>query len=565
MYWTSSRLNPKKMTMATNKNFPKHPQKIHHAISEWMYLVESGEVVTCKEQKDLMQYVRKKLDQEDVIIDVEKIEKVIERSEKYFFPLHPFQTFFLSFVVGVYYKDNTLVFDEYLFLSGRGTGKNGLLSALAFNLVDINDVKKYNVDIVANTKDQALTSFEDVYDVIDESKVLQKHFKHTKSVITHKKTRSRIKYYTSNARTKDGLRPGAVVFDEIHEYETEDLINVFSSALGKVGFARTFYLTTDGFVRGGVLDSMKDLVKRIFSGEVKSSKLLPFIFKLDSLEEVHDQKNWVKAIPRLLYDKVLRNQVEKEYDKALESPSKMIEFLTKRMNIPTQDAFAAVAEWEDIMATDQEIPDLTNVPCVGAIDYADIRDFVSCGMLFRIGEKRYFIQHTFICHKSLRITKFKFDIETAVNEGYATIVNDDMVKPEYLAQWFLEQRKKYKITEIAADSWRFSALKDKFDEYGIVLKEVRSGPITHGKIAGLVDSLFSLKNIVFGKDIMMRWYTNNVYVKFDSKGNKTYEKIEPKTRKTDGFMCFIHALVIEPPYKKPRNRPSRKLRSYVGT
>ena len=49
MYWTSSRLNPKKMTMATNKNFPKHPQKIHHAISEWMYLVESGEVVTCKD------------------------------------------------------------------------------------------------------------------------------------------------------------------------------------------------------------------------------------------------------------------------------------------------------------------------------------------------------------------------------------------------------------------------------------------------------------------------------------------------------------------------------------
>ncbi|MGL9969373.1 terminase TerL endonuclease subunit [Enterococcus sp. DIV1420a] len=552
------------MTTIEGKTFPKFPNKYHHAISEWMYLVESREIETCQEQKELMPLVREKLDREDVFIDNKKIEKVIKRSEKYFFTLHPFQKFFISFVVGVYYSDQTLVFDEYLFLSGRGTGKNGLISALVFSLPEINNINKYNVDIVANTKDQAQTSFEDVFDVIDESVKLQKHFKHTKSVITHKKSRSKIKYHTSNARTKDGLRPGAIIFDEIHEYENEDLINVFSSALGKVAFPRIFYLTTDGYIRGGFLDSIKDLVKRIFAGETKSSKLFPFIFKLDNLEEVHDKKNWIKAIPRLLYDKILMAQVEKEYNKALESPSKMIEFLTKRMNIPIQDAFAAVAEWKDILATEQEIPDLTSVPCVGGIDYADIRDFVSCGLLFRIGEKRYFIQHTFICHRSLRVTKFKFDIDRAVREGYATIINDDMVKPEYLAQWFLEQRKKYRIQKIAADSWRYSALKDKFEEYGIDIEQVRNGPITHGKIAGLVDSLFALKNIVFGKDFMMRWYTNNVYVNFDAKGNKTYEKIEPKTRKTDGFMAFIHALVIEPPYKKPISRPNKRLRSVVG-
>ena len=40
----------------------------------------------------------------------------------------------------------------------------------------------------------------------------------------------------------------------------------------------------------------------------------------------------------------------------------------------------------------------------------------------------------------------------------------------------------------------------------------------------------------------MRWYTNNVYVDMDKKGNKSYKKIEPKLRKTDGFFAFIHAL-----------------------
>lgn len=549
------------MTMTTN--FPKNVYRYHPAISEWMYMVESGQFPACKEQKQLMDFVKEKLEDPDVVIKNEIIDKVIERSEKYFFPLCPFQKFFLSFVVAVYDQEDHLLFDEYLFLAGRGTGKNGLLSCLIFTLPEVNNIFNYNIDIVATTESQAMTSFDEVYDIIDSNKKLQKYFKHGKKVITHKKTRSKIKYHTSNARSKDGLRSGVIIFDEIHEFENDDLINVFTSGLGKKAFPRTFYLTTDGYVRGGFLDELKDLVKQIFSKEIVGQRLLPFIFKLDDPEEVHDQKMWVKAIPRLFYDKTLLRQVKKEYDRALTSTSKMIEFLTKRMNIPTQDAFAAVAEWEDILKTDQEIPDLAGVQCVGAVDYADIRDFVSCGLLFRKGDKRYFIQHTFICYKSLKLTKFKFDIERAVKEGWATIVQDDMVLTSYPAQWFVEQRRKYNILEVAADSWRFSILKDEFAKNGIPVKEVRSGPITHMKLAPLVDSLFSLHNIVFGKDFMMRWYTNNVYVKFDNKGNKTYEKIEPKTRKTDGFMAFIHALSIEPEYKPPV-KINRKLRSVIG-
>lgn len=551
--------------MTTISDFPKNVYRYHPAISEWMYLVESGKFEACQEQHELINIVKEKLDQDNVRIDNLKIEKVIERSERYFFELLPFQKFFLSFVVGVYYDDDTLVYDEYLFLAGRGTGKNGLLSALILSLSDINNVPSYNIDIVATTQDQAMTSFDDVYELIDSDKKLQKAFKHTKKLITHKKTRSKIKYHTSNARSKDGLRSGAVIFDEIHEFENDDLINVFSSGLGKKKFPRLFYLTTDGFVRGGFLDEMKKTAQEILKRATIHLRLLPFIFKLDDPEEVHDKTKWVKAIPRLAYDLTLRNQVEKEYEKALNSTSKMIEFLTKRMNIPTEDAFAVVAEWEDIEATEQEYPtNLEQLPCVAALDYADIRDFASCGLLFRDKDKRYFMQHTFICKRSLKLTKFKFDIKRAVAEGYATIVDDAFIRPEYIVEWFVEQRKKYRFDKVVADRWRINDVRNAFEKYNIPVEEVPSGPITHGKIAGKVDILFSSRNVVFGKDFMMRWYTNNVFVKFDSKGNKTYEKIEPKTRKTDGFMCFIHALVKEPEYKPPITRPSRRLKTAVG-
>ena len=57
--------------------------------------------------------------------------------------------------------------------------------------------------------------------------------------------------------------------------------------------------------------------------------------------------------------------------------------------------------------------------------------------------------------------------------------------------------------------------------------------------------MFATESIVYGADRMMRWYTNNVYVDKDSKGNISYEKIEPYLRKTDGFMALIHALTLD--------------------
>ncbi|WP_245397171.1 terminase large subunit domain-containing protein, partial [Clostridioides difficile] len=73
-----------------------------------------------------------------------------------------------------------------------------------------------------------------------------------------KKTNSYLKFRTNNAKSKDGLRPGCIIFDEVHAYENYDNIKVFTSALGKVKNPRVFYITTDGNVRGGVLDDFKE-------------------------------------------------------------------------------------------------------------------------------------------------------------------------------------------------------------------------------------------------------------------------------------------------------------------
>ena len=92
------------------------------------------------------------------------------------------------------------------------------------------------------------------------------------------------------------------------------------------------------------------------------------------------------------------------------------------------------------------------------------------------------------------------------------------------------------------DDYRRSLLISAFSEVGLPLTKVRSGPITHSKVHPLIEKLFADEKLIFGDDMMMRWYTNNVYVDTDAKGNKTFLKIEPILRKTDGFFAFLHAM-----------------------
>src|SRR5699024_7113632 len=163
-------------------------------------------------------------------------------------------------------------------------GKNGTASMDAFYLVsEQNGVKNYDVDFVANSEKQAKTSFEEVYGVVGDDSKLQRLFSRTKEQILYKNTNSKIGFLTANANTKDGCRQGAIVFDEVHQYENYEIISVLIGGLGKVAKPRIIYLTTDGTVRESVIDDLKEKSMRVLTGEEEHNGFFPFIFKMDNL------------------------------------------------------------------------------------------------------------------------------------------------------------------------------------------------------------------------------------------------------------------------------------------
>lgn len=531
--------------------------KYHKYIDSYMADARSGKIKVSKRLIKAMDYIETKIDVEDIFIDVEKIDEAKRVIEEYFeISLLDWQLFIIA-LIHCYTKDQAeVIFDEFLILMGRGNGKNGFISPLIWYLTShIHGVKGYNTEIIANNEDQSKTSFNDVFDMLEMNWARMKNgFHKTRMQITSKITNSYIRYNTSNARTKDGKRSACLVFDEIHEYEDYDSINVFKSGFGKRKHSRVFYITTNGYVRGGVLDKELEKSDDILSGEITELGYLPLIWELDDEKEVEDEEMWEKANPSINYFPDLKREAKKHWTNAKYQPSTAIEFYTKRMNLPKEDTFTAVASWDKISATNQPIPydELEGLECIGGLDYASVKDFCSVGLLFKHGGKRYYLEHSFVNQKALQVEsrEIKFPVMEMVERGQMTIVKEETISPGILADWFIEQSEKYRIKTIMADDYRASYVRQEFEERGLPLETCRSGPITHAKLAPLVESMFANEEVVFGDSPQMRWYTNNVYTEMDKKGNITYLKIEPQTRKTDGFFSLLHALTRDDELKE---------------
>lgn len=518
-------------------------------IQEYIDIVRSGEYPVCKEQLLLCDFIEKVFETESVYVDEEQLEKYFELQKYWDFDLFPWEKFCFALHNCTYSAPGILRFPKLVILVSRGAGKNGYLSFEDFALLTpTNGIKYYNIDICATSEEQAKTSFFDIYNMLEEnSSKMKKHFSWNKTQIENLKTHSVLRFRTSNSKTADGGRPGKVDFDEYHAYENYKLINVFKTGFGKKPMPRTTITTTNGYVRDGPLDDLLSDGLQVLNGEIPDNGTLYFICRLDNDEEVQNKDSWHKANPSLRYFPNLQIEMNSEFEDWKRDHLGNSDFMVKRMNRIQGTTEAPVTEWKNILATNQPIPDLKGKTCVFGIDYTKTTDFLAVGLLFDIDNKIYWITHSWVCEKSADLSRIKFPVQATAEKGLLTIVKGVEIPPEYPVEWLKEKQKIYNIVGGGLDNYRFTLLKNPLQSIGFDCEKSGKNnlllvrPSDLMQVAPLISSDFANQRIVYGDNKLMRWYTNNTKVDVDKKGNMTYGKIEPKSRKTDGFMAFAAA------------------------
>ena len=554
-------------------------------IYDYIKFVEENPEETDEEIKLLIKnIVKPTLSRDDVFFDEEMFKKAIRYCEKWYYKLFLYQKFIYALFF-IYDKSNPdiVIFPDIFILMARGNGKDGMIMPLAnFLQTHYYGVKNYHIDIVATSEEQALNSFNVVYNMLESNKnTMRKYFYWNKTEVINKRTHSILRYNTANAKTKDGKQTGMIVFNELHAYEDYKQLNVYSSGLGKIKHARTVTITTNGKVREGPLDEKLALSNEVLNGEENYLGLLPIIYKIKDVKTVDipmkkffetgkkediDVTVWCQANPSLRYMPILKNEIIKDYIKMKKQKSYRAEFFAKRMNLPQQDEETVVTEWNLILAAsysdvDKRIErttgDILGKKAIVGIDFASLNDFASAGFLFKENDEYIWRCKTWICSKSKFFNDIKFPFDNAGQEGFKDfeVVNKESIDARDMIMWILSEMPKYRVKKIVLDTYRYKLLEQIFKELGIsietknnpygLVRMIRYPASIAAIVAPRIEVAFAEKKINIGDSAIMRWAINNTCMKDGKDGNKKYEKIEPKLRKNDPFMAFVGAMSVQ--------------------
>lgn len=547
----------------TTKSYKFQPE-----VQEWIDIVEQDKFKCCEEQHLLVEHVRHCFETEAIHIDEDQLKHYMHLCDAYLpFKLFPWQKFVITLHDCTYWDDTGQPRWPDLFcMLGRGAGKDGTIATESLLLTSpYNGIREYDVDICANNEEQAVRPAQDLigfFEVPSITKKIKRFYHWTKEKITCIKTRSVIKGRTNSPKGKDGLRSGIVIFNEIHQYPNYDNINVFTTGLGKKKHPRRSYYTTNGDVREGPLDDILADGEDILRTGVDDNGLLPFICKLDDKEEVHDESNWPKANPSLPYLPDLLLEIRKEYREWKKNPDRLPAFMSKRMNLPESAKESAVADWEAIAATKQEIPNLKGWSCTVGIDYMKTTDWAAVNFHFKDGDQRYDICKAWICSASADIPRLKCPWREWIKKpDMLEYVDDVEIHPSIIANYIFEMGKVYNISMVCIDSYRYSLLSDALakvkigKEHGNLMLVKQTDII---KVVPVIDHCFLHRYFHWGDNPVLRWATNNTKtIRYGrdvgaDKGSFVYAKIEAKSRKTDPFMALVASMCAE---EKIKERP----------
>ena len=534
--------------------------KIPPEVLEYIELVESGSPRACPEQHALAALVRRAFETEELRVNTEQLQNYLGLQKYFPFQLFPWEKFLIALWDCTYRADGWPRWKTLFCMVGRGAGKDGLIAFdSACSISPYNPVAHYNVDICANNQDQATQPCRDLVEVLETPKQeakLNRHFYHTKELIKGRKNKGVMRGHTNNPSGRDGLRPGKVIFNEVHVYQNYDNIKVFVSGLGKVDQPRIGYFTSNGDVSDGPLDDKLAQARRIlFEGE-DDDGMLPFICCLENRDQVHDPENWYMANPSLAYRPALLQETTDEYKDWLEHPEQNGDFLTKRMGLRAGQKEISVTDYEKVKATNRPLPDLAGWSCVVGLDYAELSDWAAVNLHFRRGAQRFDINHAWICAQSKTLPRIKAPWQAWADQKHCTVVDDVSISPDLLAEYIRQAAMVYNVKLLAMDHYRWTLVSESMRKIGFDandktrVKLVRPSDIM--QVEPVIQECFDRGLFTWGDNPCLRWAVNNTKRVRSSRklgvdtGNFIYAKIEAKSRKTDPWIALVASMVGEP-------------------
>ncbi|MPM18626.1 hypothetical protein SDC9_65039 [bioreactor metagenome] len=426
---------------------------------------------------------------------------------------------------------------------------------------------------LATQKQQASIVYEAAKNFAFSSSILRNHVrtrrdKDNSEMLLYPAGDSFMKAGSKNSEGQDGLNPHAAIIDELHAIKNRNTYDVFSSAMGARSQPLIVIISTFGYVREGIFDSVLDRCVKVLNGKSKE-RTFPMIFEIDDTDDPADRKCWIKANPGLDEARPTMSYLEGEYQKALEDPAQMPSFQSKHLN---RASSLSVVYFElekvDKCAEDMDTAIVQDRYAAGGVDLSETTDLCCASALVPLNGKLHLFQKYFIAEarieqnsKADKIAYESFCCTNAadpLNRELLKICAGSMVRKSDVTEWFIELATTYQVTfwKIGYDRWFAGDWVDEMEVSGFPKENSDGRGITFPVAMGAktlsqpmkeTKVLFEDKLVQFSRhNGLFRWCTTNTQAKIDTNNNIQPDKARSRAR-IDGYVSFLIAYIA---YKK---------------
>lgn len=514
--------------------------------------VSSGKVVVGENIKLAIQRFQNDIQREDLEFKEDVVDGAIDfistlkhftgKSSGQNFILEDWQAFIVANIVGWYWKDtdNRRFSSSYIEIS-RKQGKTALAAALCLYFLIADGEDGAEVDLAANSKEQAKIAFSFCSTFTKQLDPKAKYLKAYRDSILLDANNSKLKVFAADDSKLDGFNASFGLIDEYHSAKNSKVRDVIKSSMGMRQNPHLCTITTAGFDKTLPCYKLRSTAIDVLNGLKEDDSMFIAIYCLDEDDEWTDEKNWCKCSPNLdvtVTSKYIREQVQS----AINNPSEEVGVKTKTLNLWCDTAQVWLPETYIIKASKNvALQNLKDYPCYVGVDLASTSDLTAVSYLVVKDDKYYFRTDYYLPESALREKADRELYKYWKQMGLLKITDGNVTDYDYITNDLMTNSNIVNIQKVGYDKYNSTQWAITATDLGLPLEEYPQTLGNFNKPTREMERLLLSGKAIIDNNEITRWCFKNVTLKSDYNGNvKPNKSINAK--KIDGAISMIQAL-----------------------
>ena len=514
--------------------------------------VLNGKIVVGELIKLACQRFKDDLQREDIYFNESVVDKAINfigtlkhfmgKSSGKHFKLENWQQFIIANIVGWYWKDgNTRRFTSSYIEVSRKNGKTALAAALCLYYLIADGEDGAEVDLAANSKEQAKIAFEFCSSFSKQLDPKGKYLKPYRDNVQFALNNSKLKVFAADDSKLDGFNASFGLIDEYHAAKNSKVRDVIKSSMGMRNNPHLCTITTAGFDKTLPCYKLRSTSIEILNKLKTDDSMFIAIYSLDDKDDWTDKDNWVKCTPNLNVT-VTSKYIKEQVQSAINNPSEEVGVKTKTLNLWCDVADVWLPESYIVKASKNiRLEDFRDCECYIGVDLSATSDLTAISYLIEKDNTYYFKTDYYLPESALVDKPDRETYKLWKQQGLITITAGNVTDYDYITNDIVAASNILNIQKIGYDKWNATQWAIHATEIGLPLEEYPQTMGNFNRPTKELERLILSGNTVIDNNEITRWCFRNVELKSDYNGNVKPNK-GIKSKKIDGVIAIIQAL-----------------------